>query len=108
MKVIYVQCPNCKRGWYGERIDDFTIKTADGSIVDIQGTCHCFHCNTDYTPVSERMLDDDEHTPEEYRIALPYEENGEEKTLFISLEANTHVAVTEDFVADMIINCHGH
>lgn len=62
--VVYVQCPHCKKGWYGKGMG---IKQENGKITEylIEGMnptdlCKpltCLNCGRMYTPVEDSKFD---------------------------------------------------
>lgn len=75
--VVYVQCPHCKKGWYGKFLGVKDHWSEDGKhILDeymIQGwnptnltePIHCLNCHKEYT-VFNKVLEMDFKTGEEY------------------------------------------
>lgn len=68
--VVYIQCPHCKKGWYGKFLGIKSHYNEDGKrILDeymIQGwnptnltePIHCLNCHKDYTVFEKEMLMD--------------------------------------------------
>lgn len=97
--VVYVQCPHCKKGWYGkflaieEHYDENGNEIVDKFIIeglnptDLTQPIHCMNCHNDYTILK--------HETHLY--------NGE-----VLLEVNEGVfMVMEDFVARCLTTCKG-
>lgn len=68
-KVVYVGCPHCGAGWYGEILNISMEKVQDTPFIkvnsltiqgmnptDILKPIMCLNCGRDYTPVSGYMM----------------------------------------------------
>lgn len=102
-KVIYIGCPHCGKGWYGELLDvglepyenapniyklsHFIITGINPT--DIMEPIKCLNCGKTYTPINKGMV-----APE-----LGWE--------LIEGDDNTHVMVMLRWVAERVMNTKG-
>ena len=102
--VVYIQCPHCKKGWYGKFLGTKSHYSEDGKhILDeymVQGwnptnltePIHCLNCHKDYTVFEKEMVID--------------WENGEECIVY--KEPCTTAIRMPEFVAERLTTCVGH
>lgn len=100
--VIYVQCPHCKKGWYGKFLGTKSHYNEDGKhILDeyiVQGwnptnltePIHCLNCHKDYTVFEKEIILED----------------GDECIVYKKPYAI--VRKMSEFVAERLITCVGH
>lgn len=95
MEVIYVKCPHCGTGWYGEFLH--TTYKEDGKTLesymiqginptDISKPIKCLRCGKTYRPIQEGYKD----------------ENG---LLNVRVLRDFDMAIMDDFVAERLITC---
>lgn len=68
--VIYVQCPHCKKGWYGkflgykEHWNEHDVHILDEYMIqgwnptNLTEPIHCLNCHKDYTPLEKEMTNE--------------------------------------------------
>lgn len=100
--VLYIQCPNCKKGWYGKVLDtdiDIDYSCGDATVnsimvegiapVDVAKELTCLNCGHHYTPVDEVSWDFKNNTWSPYSYI------------------NNRVLKMWEFVARFVTTCKG-
>ena len=98
--VIYVQCPHCKKGWYGKLLDvkdhhdgnihildEFTISGINPT--NLTEPIYCLNCHKHYTPLSKE---------------IKLNEDGSESIVF----KDCRLLKMAEFVAERLTTCQGH
>ena len=105
--VVYVQCPHCKKGWFGELISyDVEWDYKDSYIVKhflIQGInpteltepIHCLNCHKEYTPLAKT-------------IKPPFKPEWPSIEMFSFQPKDCRVMEMWRFVAELLTTCRGH
>lgn len=98
MTVIYIQCPHCKKGWYGYPTDlETVIKTKDGTEVNLLGKLKCFDCQHEYYPLSDELAENEDG------LTVDLGNNGK-----VTFKKNTNITKMSEFVANLLMTCKGH
>lgn len=105
--VVYLQCPHCKKGWYGKflykethqeneefKLDAYVIQGL--APTDLTKELTCLNCGTKYTPIEDYMAF--KRTPDGIDFKSP----------IAPVPKDCELHEMTDWVAYLLTTCRGH